>query len=61
MDGLARSVGDGISGLVGDAVTTIAAGISGIVAAVEASVPGGMLAVGGVLAGAVLLRFVLRR
>jgi hypothetical protein len=60
MDGLARSVGDGISGLVGNAMQTITAGIAGIIAALEATVPGGLLAVGGVL-GAALLLLVLRR
>jgi hypothetical protein len=60
MDGLARSVGDGISGLVGNAMQAITAGIAGIIAALEATVPGGLLAVGGVL-GAALLLLVLRR
>jgi hypothetical protein len=43
MDGLARSVGDGITGLVGGAFAAIGAALRGIVAAGEQALPGGLL------------------
>ena len=43
MDGLARSVGDGITGLVAGAFAAIGAALRGIVAAVEQALPGGLL------------------
>ena len=43
MDGLARSVGDGISGLVAGAFAAVGAGLRGIVAAGEQALPGGLL------------------
>lgn len=43
MDGLLRSVGDGISGLVGGAIDAIGAALRGVVAAGERALPGGLL------------------
>jgi hypothetical protein len=43
MDGLARSVGDGITGLVGGAFDAIGAALRGIVDAGERALPGGIL------------------
>lgn len=43
MDGLGRSVGDGISGLVGGAFDAIGAALRGIVDAGEGAVPGGIV------------------
>ena len=43
MDGLARSVGDGITGLVAGAFAAIGAALRGIVAAGEQALPGGLL------------------
>jgi hypothetical protein len=43
MDGLARSVGDGITGLVGGAFDAIGSALRGIVAAGEQALPGGLL------------------
>jgi hypothetical protein len=43
MDGLARSVGDGITGLVGGAFEAIGGALRGIVAAGEQALPGGLL------------------
>ncbi|HET9520956.1 MAG TPA: hypothetical protein VFO73_07925 [Candidatus Limnocylindrales bacterium] len=44
MDGLARSVGNGITGLVGGAFDAIGGALRGIVASLNAALPGGMLA-----------------
>ena len=44
MDGLARSVGNGIVGLVGGAFDAIGAALRGIVNSLNAALPGGMLA-----------------
>jgi hypothetical protein len=43
MDGLAQSVGDGITGLVGGAFDAIGGALRGIVAAGEQALPGGLL------------------
>ena len=45
MDGLARSVGNGITGLVGGAFDAIGAALRGIVHSLETALPGGLLAV----------------
>ena len=45
MDGLTRSVGNGITGLVGGAFDAIGGALRGIVASLSAALPGGMLAV----------------
>jgi len=50
MDGLARSVGDGIAGLVAGAVDAIGAALGGIIAALSSAVPAGALPVIGVIA-----------
>ena len=49
MDGLGRAVGHGISGLVGGALNSIGAALSGIVNALAAALPAGALPVLGVL------------
>lgn len=43
MDGLVRSVGDGIAGLVGGAITAIWAALSGIIDALTSVIPPGLL------------------
>jgi len=44
MDGLARSVGNGITGLVAGAFDAIGGAVRGIVYALNAALPGGLLA-----------------
>jgi hypothetical protein len=44
MDGLARSVGNGITGLVGGAFDAIGGALRGIVYSLNAALPGGLLA-----------------
>ena len=44
MDGLSRSVGNGITGLVGGAFEAIGGALRGIVGALNAALPGGMFA-----------------
>jgi hypothetical protein len=44
MDGLVRSVGNGIAGLVSGAFEGIGSALRGIVASLNAALPGGMLA-----------------
>lgn len=44
MDGLVRSVGNGITGLVSGAFDAIGGALRGIVASLNAALPGGMLA-----------------
>ena len=48
MDGLLRSVGDGIGGLVGGALSSIQAALDGIVASLSAALPAGALPVVGI-------------
>ncbi len=43
MDGLIRSVGDGISSLMAGAFAAIGAALRGIVAAADQALPGGLL------------------
>lgn len=43
MDGLGRTVGDGITGLIGGAFDAIGGALRGIVAAGEQALPGGLL------------------
>lgn len=54
MDGLARAIGDGISGLVGGALTSIGAALAGIVRALETALPAGALPVLAILAALVV-------
>jgi hypothetical protein len=44
MDGFVRSVGNGITGLVSGAFDAIGGALRGIVASLNAALPGGMLA-----------------
>lgn len=60
MDGPARAVGDGISGLVGDALQAIGAALSGIVRALETALPAGALPVLAILAVVAIAWLVVR-
>jgi hypothetical protein len=48
MDGLARSIGDGITGLVGGALAAIGGALSGMVESLSAALPTGALPVLGI-------------
>jgi hypothetical protein len=61
MDGLARSVGDGITGLVGGALAAIGQALSGMVDALSTAVPAGVLPVVGIALVVVVLWRVIRR
>jgi hypothetical protein len=61
MDGLARSVGDGISGLVGGALAAIGQALAGMVDALSVAVPAGVPPVVGIALVIVVLWWVLRR
>ena len=55
MDGLARSIGDGITGLVGGALTAIGGALSGILDALATALPAGVLPVLGIALVVVIL------
>ena len=61
MDGLGRSVGNGISGLVGGAIDAIGAALSGIVHVLDTALPAGALPVLGIAGALLLLWLVLKR
>jgi phage-related protein len=61
MDGLARSVGDGIGGLIGGAIGAIGSAVSGIGTALSTALPAGALPVLGIGAAILLLWLVLKR
>ncbi len=61
MDGLARSVGDGIGGLIGGAIGAIGSAVSGIFGALSTALPTGALPVLGIGAAILLLWLVLKR
>jgi len=61
MDGFARSIGDGISGLVGGSLQAIGAALDGMVSAVSAALPPGALPVIGVAAALVFAWALFRR
>ena len=61
MDGLLRSVGDGLTGLVGGAVDAIGSAIAGIGDALDTALPAGALPVIGIAGALVLLWLVLKR
>jgi hypothetical protein len=61
MDGLVRSVGDGISGLVGGAISAIAAALAGIGDALTSAIPPGLLPVAGVAVVALVVVALIRR
>ena len=61
MDGLGRSVGNGISGLVGGAIDAIGAALSGMVHALGTALPAGALPVLGIAGAVLLLWLVLKR
>ena len=61
MDGLLRSVGDGLTGLVGGAVEAIESAMAGVGDALGTALPAGLLPVLGVAGALVLLWLVLKR
>jgi hypothetical protein len=61
MDGLGQAVGDGISGLVGGAIASIAAALEGIADSLSAALPPGALPVIGIGAALLVLVAILRR
>jgi hypothetical protein len=61
MDGLLRSIGDGLTGLVGGAVDAVGSAIGGIGEALGAALPAGALPVIGIAGALVLLWLVLKR
>jgi phage-related protein len=61
MDGLGRSVGEGITGLVQGALGAIGSALSGMVDALGSALPGGALPVIGIAAVLVLLWLVFKR
>jgi hypothetical protein len=61
MDGLGRSVGDGIGGLVGGSIDAIGAALSGAVDALSTALPAGALPVIGIAAVLLVLWLVLKR
>jgi hypothetical protein len=61
MDGFARAIGDGISGLVGGALGSIGEALGGMVDALRAALPAGALPVIVVALALLLLWVVLKR
>jgi hypothetical protein len=61
MDGFARSIGDGITGLVGGALTAIGGALSGILDALATALPSGALPVLGIALVVVILWRIIRR
>lgn len=61
MDGLARSIGDGITGLVGGALAAIGQTLSGIVDSLSAALPAGAIPVLGVALLVLILWRIIRR
>lgn len=61
MDGLARSIGDGITGLVGGALAAIGQALSGIGEALFTALPAGALPVLGIALVIVILWWIIRR
>lgn len=61
MDGLGRAVGDGISGLIGGALSSIGAAVNGIVSALSTALPAGALPVLAVLLVLVVGWLIIRR
>jgi hypothetical protein len=60
MDGFARSIGDGITGLVGGALSAIGQALSGMVDALSVALPAGLLPVLGIALVVVILWRVIR-
>jgi len=61
MDGLGRSVGEGITGLVGGALDGIGAALSGMINALGTALPAGALPVIAIAGGLILLWLVFKR
>ncbi len=61
MDGLARSVGEGISGLVGGALSAIGQALAGIVDGLAAALPAGALPVLGIALLVLILWRIIKR
>jgi hypothetical protein len=61
MDGFARSIGDGITGLVGGALAAIGQALAGMIDSLSAALPAGVLPVLGIALVVVILWWVIRR
>ena len=61
MDGFARSIGDGITGLVGGALAAIGGALPGTVDALATALPAGALPVLGIALVVVILWRIIRR
>lgn len=61
MDGLLRSVGDGITGLIAGALAAIGAAVEGIGASLSAALPAGALPVLGIGLALLVLWLILKR
>jgi hypothetical protein len=61
MDGLLRSIGDGLTGLVGGALAAFGGALSGMVDALVRAVPGGLVTMAGIALALVLVWLVFRR
>lgn len=61
MDGLVRSVGDGISGLVTGAIAAISTALAGIGDALTSVIPPGLLPIAGVALVVLVVLVLLRR
>jgi hypothetical protein len=61
MDGFVRSIGDGITGLVGGALAAIGQALAGIVDSLSAALPAGALPVLGITLFIMILWWVIRR
>ena len=61
MDGLARSIGDGITGLVGGALAAVDQALAGIVDSLSGALPVGVLPVLGITLLVLILWRIIRR
>jgi hypothetical protein len=61
VDGFARSIGEGISGLVGGALAAIGEALSGTVGALSVALPAGVLPVLGIALLVLVLWRIIRR
>ena len=61
MDGFARSIGEGITGLVGGALAAIGAALAGILDALATALPAGAVPVLGIALVVVILWRIIRR
>lgn len=61
MDGLSRSVGDGVSGLVGGSLQAIGSSVGGMLSALGAALPPGALPLIGVVVALLFVWAVIRK